>query len=155
MKIKTLVVVEHNNVRVLTTDQVAEAYGCKAIQLYQNFWNNSERFTEGVHYFRLEGTALKEFIASIGGLKISSAVKFTSVLYLWTKRGASRHCQMLGTDRAWDMFDLLEQNYFNPVDSYMIEDPIARAQRWIEKKKQLQAEKKIEIMAPKAKELWR
>ena len=33
---------------------------------------------------------------------------------LWTRRGASRHSKMLGTDKAWEMFDALEENYFNP-----------------------------------------
>ena len=26
-------------------------------------------------------------------------IKFAPKLYLWTKRGASRHCKMLGTDK--------------------------------------------------------
>lgn len=39
--------------------------------------------------------------------------QFTSQLYLWTKRGASRHCKILETDMAWKQFDALEANYFN------------------------------------------
>lgn len=35
-----------------------------------------------------------------------------NVLYLWTKRGAARHAKMLNTDRAWDVFELLEAAYF-------------------------------------------
>ena len=34
-------------------------------------------------------------------------------LYLWTKRGASRHAKILDTDKAWDVFDELEQSYFD------------------------------------------
>ena len=37
----------------------------------------------------------------------------TRTLYLWTRRGASRHCKMLGTDKAWEMFDMLEESYFD------------------------------------------
>lgn len=39
--------------------------------------------------------------------------KTTSQLYLWTRRGASRHCKILGTDKAWEQFDYLEDNYFD------------------------------------------
>ena len=37
----------------------------------------------------------------------------TRVFYLWTKRGAARHAKMLNTDRAWEVFEALEDNYFN------------------------------------------
>lgn len=45
---------------------------------------------------------------------MGSLGKNASALYLWTRRGAARHSKMLGTDQAWDMFDSLEENYFNP-----------------------------------------
>lgn len=50
MEIKSLEVVEHNNVRVLTTDQVAEAYGCEPYNIKKNFNSNKGRFTEGEDY---------------------------------------------------------------------------------------------------------
>lgn len=36
----------------------------------------------------------------------------TPVLYLWTKRGAARHAKMLNTSRAREVFELLENAYF-------------------------------------------
>ena len=42
-------VLEHNNNRVMTTEQLAEAYGCVAQQIKQNFNNNKNRFVEGKH----------------------------------------------------------------------------------------------------------
>lgn len=39
----------------------------------------------------------------------------TSTLYLWTKRGCARHCKSVGTDKAWEVFELLEDTYFNLV----------------------------------------
>ena len=140
-----MAVVEHNNVRVLTTEQVAEAYGCEPKQVKQNFNNNKDRFTEGVHYFKLEGDSLKCFKRQVENFDLPLS-KFASTIYLWTKKGASRHCKMLGTDKAWDVFDLLEENYFNPKaknsqpqDSYMIADPIERARRWIEEEQHRKA----------------
>lgn len=105
--------IEYGDDLVLTTEQLAGAYECTPLMIQQNYANNKERFKEGKHFFRLEGDTLRDFKASIGDSKISSTLKFTSVLMLWTKRGASRHSKMLGTDRAWEMYDVLEENYFN------------------------------------------
>ena len=103
--------IEHNNERVLTTEQLAQAYGCDGKQIKQNFNNNADRFVEGQHYFKLEGEALRKLRVENIDLQISP---MTRSLYLWTRRGASRHSKMLGTDKAWEMFDALEENYFNP-----------------------------------------
>ncbi len=41
-------------------------------------------------------------------------------LYLWTERGANRHCKILDTDKAWKQFDNLEETYFRvkEIDPY-------------------------------------
>ncbi len=38
--------------------------------------------------------------------------KNANQLYLWTERGANRHCKILDTDKAWEQFDNLEETYF-------------------------------------------
>ena len=35
---------------------------------------------------------------------MDKTIKFTSVLILWTEKGASRMCKILDTDRAWERF---------------------------------------------------
>ncbi len=109
-----LQIVEHNKERVLTTDQLAQIYECDKQQVMQNFNNNKKRFEEGKHYFRLEGEELKAFKNYFENIEVVGIGKRAPFAYLWTRRGASRHCKMLGTDKAWDMFDCLEENYFNP-----------------------------------------
>lgn len=114
-----LQVIDYSGVRVLTTEQLAQAYECETTQIQQNFINNKSHFEKGKHYFKLTGDELKVFKASLGDSKISSTFKFTSALMLWTRRGASRHCKMLGTEKAWEMYDNLEENYFNPPQKKM------------------------------------
>ena len=109
-----LIPVDYSGERVLTTEQLAQAYECEPIQIQQNYNNNKDHFEEGKHFYKLTGEDLKEFKASVTGSKFSSQFKHAPCLYLWTRRGASRHSKMLGTDRAWEMFDALEENYFNP-----------------------------------------
>lgn len=101
---------EWNGQVVITTSQLAEVYGTTTKNISNNFTRNKDRFQEGKHYFSLQGSDLKEFmrVSSESGLPQS-----TSIAYLWTRRGASRHCKILGTDKAWEQFDYLEDNYFD------------------------------------------
>lgn len=103
--------IEYRGQLVLTTEQLADFYGTKVVNIQKNFQNNADRFVEGDHYFKLEGEALNIF-KSIAK-NFPQPLKFTSRLYLWTKRGAARHCKSIGTDRAWDVFELLEDVYFD------------------------------------------
>ena len=110
MDTKELAVVEYSNERVLTTEQVAEFYECNADNIKVNFNANRERFVDGKHYFKVEGEALSKLRVSETNLQISP---MTRSLYLWTKRGCARHAKMLKTDRAWEVFEELEENYFD------------------------------------------
>lgn len=71
----------------------------------------------------LKGTQLKGFKNKVENFDLVG--KNANQLYLWTKRGASRHAKMLGTDRAWDVYDELEENYFDKQNNLrMPETPI-------------------------------
>ena len=107
-----LQIVEYNNQRLLTTDQLAEFYGVNPLQIQQNFGNNLDKFIKGQHYFMLEGQELKEFKNRLENFELVG--KRAAKLILYTKRGASRHSKMLNTERAWDMYDELEEHYFTP-----------------------------------------
>lgn len=101
-----------NGQAVITTAQLAEVYGTTTKNVSNNFARNKDRFEEGKHYFPLQGAELKDFmrVSSERGQALSPS---TSIVYLWTRRGASRHCKILGTDKAWEQFDYLEDNYFD------------------------------------------
>ena len=136
---KDLQILEHSGIRVMTTEQLAEVYGCDVQHIKQNFNNNKERFTEGKHYFRLEGADLKSFKKQVENFDLPVS-KFASAMYLWTKRGAARHSKMLGTERAWDVFDELEESYFNPMKNMTPEEfLLCSAQRMVEQARAIKA----------------
>ena len=136
--IKDLVPVEFANVRVLTTKQLAEFYGTTPTHLRDNFRHNKKRFTEGVDFFKLEGEELRtlkeqveeritsaeeaEDFRSQGGYK-SPLAGATGSLVLYTKQGAARHCKMLSTQKAWEVFNLLMDNYFASTSVPQVEEP--------------------------------
>lgn len=105
-----MIPIEYKGQVVITTAQLAEVYGTTSKNITNNFQRNIERFIEGKHYFVLKGDELKEYKSKTSerGVPLSSA----NSMYLWTRRGASRHCKILGTDKAWEQFDYLEDNYF-------------------------------------------
>ncbi|HBF0264821.1 ORF6N domain-containing protein [Clostridioides difficile] len=104
-----LQVIERNNKRVLTTQQLADVYETDSKNISNNFNNNKDRFIEGKHYFLLQGDDLKNF----KGIHTEyENLKFASKMYLWIERGANRHCKILDTDKAWEQFANLEETYF-------------------------------------------
>lgn len=48
-----LQITEYKNIRVLTTQQIAEAYGSDTRVISNNFNRNKERYIEGKHYICL------------------------------------------------------------------------------------------------------
>ena len=134
-----LTVLEHNNIRVMTTEQLAEAYGCAPKQIQQNFSNNRVRFIAGKHFFVLEGQDLQAFRLQVENIELQISPK-TRHLYLWTERGAARHSKMLGTERAWDVFEQLEDSYFKVAKNMTPEEFLLySAQRIVEQAKAIKA----------------
>ncbi|WP_111860621.1 ORF6N domain-containing protein [Acinetobacter sp. CFCC 10889] len=104
-------IINFKSIPVVTTEMLADFYGTDINNIRQNFSRNSDRFVQGKHYIKLEGTELKDFKNSVTD---SHAVKKGArTVNLWTERGAARHAKMLDTDQAWDIFEQLEDCYFH------------------------------------------
>ena len=139
--LKDLVPVEYQGQRLLTGKQLAEFYGTTPNVIKHNFRNNREHFVEGTHYFKLKGEVLKELkrrvwkstlegnvitrqnpVAQATNLESaledristrqSPVAQATNELILYTVQGAARHAKILTTQKAWDIFNELEQFYF-------------------------------------------
>ena len=108
---KDLIPVKFNEEVVITTKMLANVYGCDENSINQNFKRNKDKFIEGKHYYKLQGAELKKFKNLVNDINLVD--KRTPSLILWTKRGASRMCKILDTDKAWEQFDVLEDTYFN------------------------------------------
>ncbi len=123
-----LAVIEHEGTRVLTTQQLAQAYETETDRIQQNFIRNQERFIEGRDYYRLEGAELKAFKMSLS-FSEEPSIKFAPSLILWTNRGANRHCKILDTDKAWQQFDVLEETYFRAKEMFTVPKSLPEALR--------------------------
>ncbi|MCM1315424.1 MAG: ORF6N domain-containing protein [Prevotella sp.] len=85
--------IEREGQRVLTTAQLAEAYGTTIDTINRNFNRNKLRYIEGKHFYRLTGNELKEFKKTTG--QIDRQFKQAPSLYLWTEKGALLHAKSL------------------------------------------------------------
>ena len=112
--------IAYRGVPVVTTETLARVYEVATHQVRQNFKNNKERFVEGKHFFSLSGNDLKEF--KHGVENFYSVPRNVNTLTLWTERGAARHAKMLNSDKAWDMFELLEETFFRVAKPEPIEN---------------------------------
>lgn len=103
-------ILNYRDQRVITTEYLAQLYGTETVRIRQNYNRNPDRFDVGKHFFKVEGDELSS-------LKILSPQldKHTTSLTLWTERGAARHAKMLETDQAWEVFEKLEDAYFDVV----------------------------------------
>ncbi|EHR8283074.1 ORF6N domain-containing protein [Escherichia sp. MOD1-EC6162] len=109
--VNTLQPILHNQLPVITTELLAKLYGCSVECLHRNHHRNKSRFTEGKHFIVVKGTDLQSLKISLRDFQtIANNVR---KLILWTERGAARHAKMLETDQAWDVFERLEDCYFN------------------------------------------
>lgn len=105
-----LIPLEFNKQRIMTTKVLAEQFGTEDRRITENFSRNEERFKKGKHYILLQGEELREFKRNYA----ESVSANINKLYLWTDRGAARHAKILDTDEAWEVYEELEDNYFNP-----------------------------------------
>lgn len=109
-----LQITEYHNIRVLTTQQLAECYGTTADTITKNFNRNKNRYIEGKHYIALEGDNKNDFLNQG---QFDRGLKNAKALYLWTEKGAFLHAKSLNTDEAWEIYDRLVETYFKVKES--------------------------------------
>jgi phage antirepressor YoqD-like protein len=116
--LNTPVITEHNGERVLTTAQLAAAYGSNPEYINRNFSNNRDRYNTGKHFILLEGEQLKEFKMTTG--KNDDSLIRVNKLYLWTEKGAWLHAKSLNTDQAWEAYEMLVDEYYRLANQFQV-----------------------------------
>ena len=132
-----LQVIVHDNRRVLTTGQLAESYGTDAKQISYNFNYNKERYQEGKHFFSLESEEKRGFI---NRHEIQDGSINAKTLYLWTEKGAWLHAKSLNTDKAWDAYEMLVDEYYKMLEvkpMTQMEIIAAQAQQMVEQERKM------------------
>lgn len=137
-------IIAHNDIRVLTTAQLAESLNTKSSIINRNFQRNKKNFLQGVHYFALTGEELKRFKAS---RQNDATLKYVSVLYLWTEQGAWMHARHLKTEKARTAMNALIANYFSTSKQFQRQEHLPISERFIE------IERKVEWLEQQLREV--
>lgn len=110
---KQLEIIEKNGERYLTTSQIAESYGTDYKIISKNFTRNKDRYQVNKHFITLMGADRQEFV---NNRQIDDSLKHAHTIYLWTAKGALLHAKSLGTDEAWEKYEMLVDDYFKKVE---------------------------------------
>lgn len=54
-------IINFKSIPVVTTEMLADFYGADIKNIQNNFLRNTDRFVEGIHFFKLVGQELREF----------------------------------------------------------------------------------------------
>jgi phage antirepressor YoqD-like protein len=143
-----LIPIEYQNQRILTTAQLAEQYGTDERRISENFNRNRDRYMEGKHFFALQGEEKRAFL---NHTQIGDGSKHASVLYLWTEKGAWLHAKSLNTDRAWEAYEMLVDEYYR-IKDHLVPKTLPEALRAYadEVERRELAEYQVAVMTPKA-----
>lgn len=163
-----LIQLDHKGQRVLLTAQLAEMYGTDSKVISYNFNRNKERYTEGKHFFALEGEEKRDLL---NRLENHDGLKNAAIIYLWLKKGAALHAKSLGTDEAWDMYEKLVDDYFDRVAklppmtqselvAYLAQQNVERERADAERDRRIQTveqkiEDAVEVLALNPGDSWR
>lgn len=101
---------EVKGIRVLTTRQLAGAYGTEIKVIQNNFQRNKDRYVAGKHYIYMDRDELREVKTTYP--QFEGELKRTSRAHFWTEKGALLHAKSLNTDKAWEVYDYLVDFYF-------------------------------------------
>ena len=109
MQLQLPKITEVRGIRVLTTRQIAEAYGTDTGTIQNNFRYNKKRYVLGKHYIEVVGDELRTLKRTS---EFHASLKYAKSAYLWTEKGALLHAKSLNTDKAWEVYDYLVDFYF-------------------------------------------
>ncbi len=131
-------VIKWKNEPVCTVRQAAGFYEVDETNIKTNFNRNKENFIEGKHFFTLKGADLADFKNRVTNCNAKSN------LTLFTQKGMARLAKSCGSERAWEVFEELEDTYFK-VKSLkdMAEDPNVLIELLIQNRSDLQNKVKM------------
>ena len=141
--------------KVMLAKTVAKIHGVELRKVNELINNNIDEFEFGIDLLDLKGDKDFEVLAKDSEIYTTNALNSSKYIYLLSEQGYFALVQLMRTEKAKEIRKQLRREYFamrtalqqRPMDSYMIEDPVKRAERWIEERKEYEQEKQKRIEA--------
>lgn len=142
--------------KCMSDKTIAEMHNQPNFKIRERIKDNIKRFKEDIDYIDLkvirDTDDNLELLQTLGYSKMQ--ISKADNIFLLSERGYSKLIKIMDTDLAWEIHDKIMDEYFNMreqlTDSYMIQDSIERAKRWIEEEKErLLLKETIQVQQPK------
>ena len=141
--------------KAMLAKTVAKIHGVELRKVNELINNNIDEFEFGIDLLDLKGDKDFEVLAKDSEIYTTNALNSSKYIYLLSEQGYFALVQLMRTEKAKEIRKQLRREYFamrtalqqRPMDSYMIEDPVKRAERWIEERKEYEQEKQKRIEA--------
>ncbi|MDI0267284.1 phage antirepressor KilAC domain-containing protein [Clostridioides difficile] len=142
--------------KCMTDKTISEIHNQPNFKIRERIKDNIRRFREDIDYIDLkvirDTDDNLELLQTLGYSKMQ--ISKADNIFLLSERGYSKLIKIMDTDLAWEIHDKIMDEYFNMreqiTDSYMIQDSIKRAKRWIEEEKErLLLKETIQVQQPK------
>lgn len=133
-----LCIKEYKGQRVVTFKDIDEVHQRPEGTARKRFNDNKKHFIEGEDFYKITPS---EFRTALGGMD----ARQSNDIIVITESGYLMLVKSFTDDLAWSVQRQLVNNYFRvqqmqkATDSYMIEDPIERAKRWIQEQEEKKA----------------
>ena len=116
----------YKNQPVATLAVLADYLWTSKDTLKSNLKKNPNKFIEGKHYFNISHENLKGANSPLGQ---AFDYKGNTGIQVWTERGCARLSKLLRTDAAWELWELMEESYFNKQQLPKLPQTYAQALR--------------------------
>ncbi|MCC0662438.1 phage antirepressor KilAC domain-containing protein [Clostridioides sp. ZZV15-6597] len=142
--------------KCMTDKTISEIHNQPNFKIRERIKDNIKRFREDIDIIDLkvirDTDDNLELLQTLGYSKMQ--ISKADNIFLLSERGYSKLIKIMDTDLAWEIHDKIMDEYFNMreqlTDSYMIQDSIERAKRWIEEEKErLLLKETIQVQQPK------
>lgn len=139
--------------KAILVRDIAKIHGQSVGNINRIIKNNRQWFEDGIDVIDLKASENFAMLLKQSGFT-QNQINASGHIYLLSERGYSMLVKFMNDEKATKIYKNLLNNYFKmrekirkleKPDSYMIDDPIERAERWIEERKA------YEKLLPKAK----
>ncbi|HBF4731997.1 phage antirepressor KilAC domain-containing protein [Clostridioides difficile] len=142
--------------KCITDKTISEIHNMEIKHVRELINRNIRRFINAIDFIDLKVVVDNDYnleVLELLGYRKMQISKANNI-YLLSERGYSKLIKIMDTDLAWEIHDKIMDEYFNMreqlIDSYMIQDSIERAKRWIEEEKErLLLKETIQVQQPK------
>ena len=133
------------NKKAMLAKNIAQLHEMELKHVNEAINNNRHRFKDGIDIIDIKEQVEMVDLFLAKGILSKAQIGNAKNVYLLSERGYAKLLKVFDDDLAWDKYEQIVDGYFQAeeqkqlIPSYMVEDKVSRALRWIEEEKEREA----------------